>query len=32
MANQRAEWAITLHTECPECGEYFDIIHHQDDF
>ncbi|ECD6619164.1 TPA: hypothetical protein G8M64_004631 [Salmonella enterica] len=32
MANQKAIWAITLHTECPKCREYFDIIHHNDDF
>ncbi|WP_426750470.1 hypothetical protein [Enterobacter cloacae complex sp. 418I7] len=32
MANHSAAWGITLHTECPECGEYFDIIRVQDDF
>jgi hypothetical protein len=25
MANHSATWSITLHTECPECGEYLDI-------
>ncbi|WP_144814097.1 hypothetical protein [Enterobacter sp. DE0047] len=32
MANQEAVWDITLHTECPSCEEYFDIIKSQDDF
>ncbi|MBA3175164.1 hypothetical protein CBX59_001775 [Salmonella enterica] len=32
MANQEACWDINLYTECPECGEYFDIIRYQDDF
>ncbi|NCH77930.1 hypothetical protein [Cronobacter sakazakii] len=32
MANHSAVWNITLHTECPKCDEYFDIINAQDDF
>lgn len=32
MANESAVWDITLHKECPNCGDYFDIIRVMDDF
>ncbi|ELY4158077.1 hypothetical protein SMZ39_002018 [Cronobacter turicensis] len=32
MANHSAVWYINLHTECPACEEYFDIIKSQEDF
>lgn len=32
MANVSAVWGITLHTECPACKAYFDVITAQDDF
>lgn len=32
MSELYAIWNITLHTECPECEEYFDLIEQDGDF